>query len=443
MSIATVRPVWANSWGGTWYNDGSYGPGPDASRVNDANDDTTMYGVSANTWADWELGDYSLASNERCAGARWGVRLTSFNNVDSFNADVWLKPGIVGDTQIQNITGPFGGFTTLYSGWDVREYIQSAINGIRVAYRENHSGVTVAKWADVWVDLDIRHEPWATNVQPTGTITTRTPTLSWNFNDSDGAGEVAWEGKIYAPWTSDPANTANPAYASGQVGNNATSVAVPALGNGTYYTYVRVAKDFWGWWWSSGWAGDTFTVNAPPAVPANLVRTGSVTDATPNFSADLTGYAGIQVQTKVRFELYQNDGVTLIGAIDSSYITGAGTVSAEYGTTLALGTYKVRAQAIETGGQSSAWTSLVTFQVNVGVTKDLGLVWNVASPTVAVFKDLNLKWNVVELKAKQLTLLWTVYAAVTKDLTLNWNVATAWGEVSETENTIWTEVPEG
>lgn len=178
-----------------------------------------------------------------------------------------------------------------------------------------------------------------------------------------------------------------------------------------------------------------------PAPPSNLQRTSLSTVTTPSFSADLLESSGNQV--KARYELYQNDGVTLIGTIDSAYITSNGTVSATYGSALPVGNYKVRAQTIDSSGYASAWTALTSFQINTAVTKDQTFLWDVATPTTPVSKDSTYLWNVDELKAKQFGLVWTVYSQALKDLTLLWNVNTPWVKVIDDVGTVWTGVPEG
>lgn len=186
------------------------------------------------------------------------------------------------------------------------------------------------------------------------------------------------------------------------------------------------------------WIEVTYTYNAPPGTPTGLQVTSPVTTTTPTFQAVVPDDG----TAKARFEVYDNAGTTLLGTVDSSFVTGNTAASATYGSALPVGQYKVRAQTIDDIAQASGWTSMLSFQINTAVTKDSTYLWNVASPTVPVSKDQTLRWNVAENNAKQQTLLWTVYQAVIVDSRLLWNVKTAWAPVPETPST-WTEVPEG
>src|SRR5260221_1543110 len=196
MSIVTLRPSGVNNYSGVWYNDGSYGPAPSSAKVADANDGTLIYGVASGT-VDFDLGDYSLAATERCIAARTGVRIKGDNGSSGFNCDTWFRPVVAGDQPGVNILGPYGGMTTVYTGWYTREFITSDISQFRACIRENYSGVTIGDWADVWAELDIRHQPSASGLAPSGSQSSRTPTASWTFNDLEGGAQVAWQVKLF------------------------------------------------------------------------------------------------------------------------------------------------------------------------------------------------------------------------------------------------------
>lgn len=444
MSIVTVRPSGVAAWGGTWYNTGSYGPGPNSGQVADSNDGTYLYGVSPNTYAEFDTDNYTLAANERCWHARANIRVASNNGVSGYNADVWLKPITAGDGGGFNDTGPRGGPTTLTGAWYGSEWDQNTLNQFRIAIRENYTGVTVVNWYDVWIEYEILHQPVTGTVGPAGTVTTRNPVITWAFSDPDGRlGQRSYRTHVRR------SDTGELIYDSQEVfnANQSQQVWPNGLGNGQYQVIVQVSDANWGAWYSNWtYASPDITVNALPDVPTGLARTGGdVTDTSPNFSANLAAYIGYQVQTKVRYEIWNADAsdvaTTLVGSVDSSYVTSGGAAPAEYIATLPVGRYTVRAQAIEVGGQTSGWSAYVPFQVNVAVSKDLTLLWNAAASLATTTKDLSLLWNVIENNGKQLTLLWTTFVDVTKDITFLWNDNTSWVHVDEGSNT-WTQVTE-
>lgn len=184
--------------------------------------------------------------------------------------------------------------------------------------------------------------------------------------------------------------------------------------------------------------GDNTSFNSTPNVPTNLSRQAPNTDTTPVFQADISDPDTSQ-QIKARFQIYQNDGVTLIGSVDSAFNTGAGTVTAEYASALAVGTYKVQVATVDDLGVISAYTSQVTFTVTQTVTKDETLKWNVAA---LLTKDETLLWGVLVNNQKDVSLVWGVRVNVPpKDLTLLWDVEPAWVDVPyETLAPTWQDV---
>lgn len=176
-------------------------------------------------------------------------------------------------------------------------------------------------------------------------------------------------------------------------------------------------------------------LNASPNVPTNLQVTSLRTDTTPVFSADISDPDTAQ-QLKARFEVRTLAG-TVLGTLDSSFRTGAGTVTAEWADALALGYYQVRVKTIDDAGEESVYTDWVDFTITKFVSPiNLNLIWNVIG---TLPKDLSLLWNIAEGNQKDLELVWNTAVSVSEDLELLWNKKTPWTEV--TENTdIWRRV---
>lgn len=177
-------------------------------------------------------------------------------------------------------------------------------------------------------------------------------------------------------------------------------------------------------------------LNISPNTPINVQRVGPGTDITPNFSADISDPDSTQ-QIKARFELYQNDGVTVIGTVDSVFRTGAGTATAEYATGLPIGQYKVRAKTIDDQGLESAWTAFVNFNVAFDVQQESTYLWNTQ---VFVSDDSSYLWdlqanNIVEGKFR-----WSVQQLTPeKDVRIRWKMKTVWVPVDDVAGT-WRRV---
>jgi hypothetical protein len=185
------------------------------------------------------------------------------------------------------------------------------------------------------------------------------------------------------------------------------------------------------------WIVVTYTPPVPPNTPSSLQRTGENTDTTPNFSAVVSDPDLNTV--KARFEIYQNDGVTFVGQVDSPFVASGSTATAEYTIALTVGSYKVRAKAIDSNAMESGWTALVSFNVKASVFKDLIQLWN----TYAYVTDDSIYlWDVDAGNVKDLNIKWDVLVtAGLKDLILLWNQKTPWTKLPESSS-IWTKVSE-
>lgn len=159
---------------------------------------------------------------------------------------------------------------------------------------------------------------------------------------------------------------------------------------------------------------------------------------TPTFSALVSDPS---LQVKARFTVYQQDGTTKIGTVDSNYITGSGIVQAQFSTSLPIGTYKVAAKAINTNNEESAESQQVTFIVAYAVPKEYRFVWDVSSFFTVVQDDIGLQWDVSEDDAKSLVLKWHSDENILKTIGLRWNVNPTWREVEDAEP-LWAKVAE-
>lgn len=183
----------------------------------------------------------------------------------------------------------------------------------------------------------------------------------------------------------------------------------------------------------------TFTIslkgtNSPPNTPTTLQRTGLETDTTPNFSCDVSDpNAGEQI--KARFEVQTAAGAA-IGTVDSAFRTGNGTVTAEYSSALAIGTYRVRSKSIDDDAAESANTGWVSFSVLTSVEEDTNFLWNVKAVTD---EDIQLIWNVEEENTVDLEVVWNTYQSTEDNIQFGWSVLTPWQEVVE-DTDIWTQV---
>lgn len=174
------------------------------------------------------------------------------------------------------------------------------------------------------------------------------------------------------------------------------------------------------------------TTNSVPDTPTNLTKSLPNTDTSPVFTADVSDTDSLQA-IKARFTLYESDGTTLIGSVDSSLIAGPHNATAEYSSALPVGTYKVKATTIDDLGAESSATSQITFYITTNVTIDNTLLWSVKQN---ITDDITLVWSINLNGEKDLTLIWEVkVGSEPKDIQLLWNVSPVWEEVSYDSST--------
>lgn len=164
--------------------------------------------------------------------------------------------------------------------------------------------------------------------------------------------------------------------------------------------------------------------NTLPGTPTNLSRQGVNTDTTPLFQADVSDPDSGQ-NVKARFEVWDSGHSTLLGTVDSSFVAGSGTVTAEYSSGLVVGTYEVRAKAIDTLGAESGYTSYVVFTVTTQIDDDTTFLWDIDE---LVVKDIVFLWNVLVSNSKDVIFLWNVFTApsLVRDITFLWDTYPVW-----------------
>lgn len=220
--------------------------------------------------------------------------------------------------------------------------------------------------------------------------------------------------------------------------------------------------------------------NSTPSVPTSVSRTGLVTDTTPNFSASVSDPDSPSEQIKARFEVSTLAGVVQ-GTIDSSFRSGDGAVTAEYGSSLAVGQYRVRAKALDDSAAESAYSGYTNFDVKASLSFDSIFLWDVQAGLPVQFdsillwnvlaeeeydsiflwdvegvqpfsfetsflwdskelfeRDTDFLWNVSGAGEYDIEFLWNVKAIIPYDTIFRWNMHPVWIDVDEADDALWT-----
>jgi len=167
---------------------------------------------------------------------------------------------------------------------------------------------------------------------------------------------------------------------------------------------------------------ESILLNYSPNVPTNLQVTSDVLDTTPVFSADVSDPDTTQ-QIKGRFTIYQSDGTTVVGTIDSALTAGAHTATAEYASALPVGNYKVAAATVDDVGAVSAQTSQVSFSIKQTVETDEQFIWDVDALIVV---NRQLIWDVLVANQKDIQLIWNTTEQAEVNVSLEWVTKPVW-----------------
>lgn len=156
--------------------------------------------------------------------------------------------------------------------WDKDRLNKLAIQVFSYSVPPN-DGVRVAK---LYATINYKERPTVAVTSPTGTVNSPSPTVAWNYAQSDGDLQKSAEYKLFtatqvAATAFDP-DTATPTF-GGSVSGDITSLTLPtALGPDSYYVFVRATSVFDS---KSAWSSRSFTVvGASPGVPVGGVGTG-------------------------------------------------------------------------------------------------------------------------------------------------------------------------
>lgn len=122
-----------------------------------------------------------------------------------------------------------------------------------------------------YAEVNYHVRPTVTVENPTGTVLTSSPTISWTYSQADGDPQAKAEYKIFTAaqvaQQAFNADTAAPAVYN-WVQSDITSLVLPtSINPNSYYAYVRVYSSVGA---KSVWVGRAFTVNGPaPGIPAD------------------------------------------------------------------------------------------------------------------------------------------------------------------------------
>lgn len=293
----TLRPNGMPNIGtGYWFKyPGSAAVGSgDWAKLSDNDDATYLYGImSVVDTIELDMTSYTLLSNERCSEARLIQRISGTSDSFPMNLDSWVRPnGVMGDGGTANYNGVYPRWQQLWNPGYAAEFSQAAIDNLRACFRKLDQTTTPAV-SEAYIDLWVRTQPTVAITSPTTDqrLFSAQPTISWSYN-SQGDTMNATQLKVFtnAVVTGGgfDANTSSAVYDSGRAAvAGSRQVGVALTPGTTYWAYVRVATDFLGADWWSGWVGVRFIVNTPPTISG--VATNPATPITTTNRPAITG----------------------------------------------------------------------------------------------------------------------------------------------------------
>lgn len=150
--------------------------------------------------------------------------------------------------------------------WDVHR-----INKMRFRLFSYARVLDAVRCYKFFAQVNYKIRPTITVDQPTGTVYTPSPTLSWTYTHTDGDAQGRVDYKVYTAVQAQ-ASTFNPdatppVFATSVAGDVSSAILPTSLNPDTYYVYARGVSVFGA---KSVWVGRTFSVQGPaPAIPGN------------------------------------------------------------------------------------------------------------------------------------------------------------------------------
>lgn len=218
-------------------------------------------------------------------------------------------------------TYTLGTYTRDASGnpWDVER-----LNRAYLRVRCNLAVADALRIYRLYLVINYKLAPTVTVNNPTGTVTTPSPFISWTYSQSDGDALATSYYKIYTQsqvsTSAFDVNRTRPIIrpiSGGALSGDVQSITLPdALPPDTYWVYVQVASLYGA---TSGWVGRQFTVSCPqPGRPGDALGGGSAgtitvveDDTQGNAELNLASTSNLQsVQSASSANIY--DGVDFI-----------------------------------------------------------------------------------------------------------------------------------
>lgn len=385
MTTQTIRPNGTN----TQNNYVVIGGGTPAGAASDASDATYVRSTDANPIV-FDMGTYALATTagaaERCLRVRGKVRGSSQDGTSGAAqvaawqmGNVGIGGGIgawwQGDAALFGLLAEHDG--TLFNDANGSEWTQAALNGIQVQFFSYTIGGFSCRLYDFWLDLDIRTQPTQT-IAALGTVTvTHSPTLAWTQVIHDSQAQIAYQIRVFdksinatPAWT----DTSGLAWDSAVTPSAAAARRLPSFANSNYRAFVSVAKDFNGAkWWSTPTSID-FTMNCTPGVPTLVTPAAASTQNTnlpvvtcklPTPPTDSPTLAPNKVMAQWQLAADAGFTTSLETVTDATWYTVThGAISGvPTATPLTIGTWYVRARALDFYGAVSSWSSAQAFTI--------------------------------------------------------------------------------
>ncbi|USC17043.1 hypothetical protein [Rhodococcus sp. 11-3] len=171
--------------------------------------------------------------------------------------------------------------TSTPTTYTVGTFTRDALNLSWDVHRLNHLLCRVFSYVGVadlcrifkfFCEINYRIRPTVTITAPSGTVTTPSPVIAWNYEQSDGDQQKWAEYRIFTAAKKAEVSF-NPEYSTpvstGMVFGDQRSITLPdSLNPDSYWVYVRAASSFLA---VSRWAGKQFTVSGPaPGIPGDI-----------------------------------------------------------------------------------------------------------------------------------------------------------------------------
>lgn len=307
MTTSTLRPNATTIAGSVTYTGGA-----NWTAVTADDSDATYATLSSTTGATLELTTFTIPAGNVTKQARIRARMRSESSTTGYVIGVGGWPLEASRPGLQSSSNATTTITTFTGSYVPASLSQTEIDGLQILVAAPYA-ISV-RFVELYLDIVHAAQPTVALTNPTGTVTTSSPSAAWSYTQgSDGGPQTHYQVKVFtsavvAGGGFSP-DTSTSIYDSGEVASSTTTASPGPIADGTNHGYyIRVAQTINGSKHWSAWDSNTVTVDTNG--PGVTSITASATSTTGLITVTVNRDTGGAAWDAVTVERSEDSGTT-------------------------------------------------------------------------------------------------------------------------------------